>query len=237
MGCCARPYAVSAAASSASTLLAVGHQLSEAAVPVVVGVVLDRAVGTGDGSALVLWLAVVVGVFVVLASCGGHRLLVDGPGRAPSRPRPPAAGRRAGPGPAGGAPGRPGEQVGLASSDADRTARIVRSSPEVASALAALAAGAVVLFAASPWLALAVLVGVPLVLLSSRLLARPLVGRAEAEQATLAATTVGGHRPGHRAARGQGHRGRAGGGEAYARASRTALRARLAAVTAWRAAT
>ena len=54
----------------ASALLAVGHQLSEAAVPVVVGVVLDRAVGTGDGSALVLWLVVVVGVFVVLASCG-----------------------------------------------------------------------------------------------------------------------------------------------------------------------
>ena len=53
-----------------SALLAVGHQLSEAAVPVVVGVVLDRAVGTGDGSALALWLAVVVGVFVVLASCG-----------------------------------------------------------------------------------------------------------------------------------------------------------------------
>ena len=53
-----------------SALLALGHQLSEAAAPVVVGVVLDRAVGTGDGSVLPLWLAVVAGVFVVLASCG-----------------------------------------------------------------------------------------------------------------------------------------------------------------------
>ena len=50
-----------------STILAAGHQLSEAAVPVVVGVALDRAVGTGNGSALALWLAVVAGVFVVLA--------------------------------------------------------------------------------------------------------------------------------------------------------------------------
>ena len=53
-----------------STVLAGGHQLSEAAVPVVVGVALDRAVGTGDGSALLLWLGVVAGVFVVLAGCG-----------------------------------------------------------------------------------------------------------------------------------------------------------------------
>ena len=145
-----------------SAPLAVGHQLSEAAVPVVVGVVLDRAVGTGDGSALALWLAVVVGVFVVLASCGAIGYwLMDRPGCAPGAMSAYAAarvldllgGRRGGPanrsawpaptptGAARSSPPTPGWPV-----------RWPRWSP-----------GAV-LFSASPMLALAVLIGVPVVL-------------------------------------------------------------------------
>ena len=108
-----------------SALLAVGHQLSEAAVPVVVGVVLDRAVGTGDGAALGLWLAVVAGVFVVLASCGAvaYWLMDRARLRAGRDVRLAVAARALDP--TGGAPGRPGEQVGLASSDADRAATII----------------------------------------------------------------------------------------------------------------
>ena len=107
----------------------------------VVGVVLDRAVGTGDGSALGLWLAVVAGVFVVLASCGavGYWLMDRARLRAGRDVRLRVAARALDP--AGGAPGRPGEQVGLASSDADRTATIINVYARVASALAALAAG------------------------------------------------------------------------------------------------
>ena len=214
-----------------SALLAVGHQLSEAAVPVVVGVVLDRAVGTGDGSALTLWLAVVVGVFVVLASCGaiGYWLMDRARLRAGRDVRVRVAARVLDP--AGGAPGRPGEQVGLASSDADRSGQIVTAYARVASALAALVAGGAVLFAASPLLALAVLTGVPVVLVASRLLARPLVGRAEREQATLAAATAAATDlvTGLRVLKGIGAEPAAAAG--YARSSQTALRARLAAVT------
>jgi putative ABC transport system ATP-binding protein len=215
-----------------STLLAVGHQLSEAAVPVVVGVVLDRAVGTGDGSALALWLAVVSGVFVVLASCGaiGYWLMDRARLRAGRDVRVRVAARVLDP--AGGAPGRPGEQVGLASSDADRSGQIVTAYARVASALAALVAGSAVLFSASPMLALAVLTGVPVVLGASRLLARPLVGRVEREQSTLAATTAAATDlvTGLRVLKGIGAEPAAAAG--YARTSQTALRARLTAATA-----
>ena len=214
-----------------SALLAVGHQLSEAAVPVLVGVVLDRAVGTGDESALGGWLAVVAGVFVVLAGSAavGYWLMDRAKLRAGRDVRLQVAARSLDA--AGGAPGRPGEQVGLASSDADRTASIVSVLPQVVSKSAALVAGTAVLFAISPWLALVVLAGVPLVLLASRLLARPLVGRAETEQATLAATTstAADLITGLRVVKGIGAERAA--GAAYARTSRAALRARLAAVT------
>ena len=216
----------------ASALLAIGHQLSEAAVPVLVGVALDRAVGTGDGSALVLWLTVVALVFVVLTSCGaiGYWLLDRARFRAARDLRVRVAARVLDA--VGGAPGRPGEQIGLASSDADRTAQYVNAGTNIASSIAALVAGSVVLFSASPVLALAVLAGVPVVLLASRLLARPLVGRAEAEQATLAAATSAATDlvSGLRVVKGIGAEAAA--GAAYARASQTALRARLAAATA-----
>ena len=88
------------------------------------------------------------------------------------------------------------------------------------------------LFAASPLLALIVLAGVPIVLVASRLLARPLVGRAEAEQSTLAAATSAATDlvTGLRVVKGIGAEPAA--GAAYARSSQHALRARLAAVTA-----
>ena len=99
-----------------------------------------------------------------------------------------------------------------------------------ASSAAALVAGAAVLFAASPVLAAAVLAGVPIVIGASRLLARPLIGRAEAEQTTLAAATSTATDliTGLRVVKGIGAERAA--STAYARASQTALRARLAAV-------
>jgi putative ABC transport system ATP-binding protein len=215
-----------------AALMAIGHQLSEAAVPVVVGVALDRAVGTGNGSALVVWLAVVVGVFVVLLSCGsiGYWILDRARFRAARDLRVRVAARVLDA--AGGAPGRPGEQVGLASSDADRTAQYVTAGTNITSSIAALVAGTAVLLSASPVLALAVVVGVPMVLLVSQLLARPLVGRAEAEQDTLAAATSAATDlvSGLRVVKGIGAEAAA--AAAYARASQTALRARLHAATA-----
>lgn len=214
----------------AASLFVAGHQLSEAAVPVVVGVVIDLAVSTGDGWALLRWLAAVVGVFVVLATSAylGYWRLVRAEKQAGHELRLDVARRVLHP--AGGAPGRSGELVSLAGSDADRAGLVCAAIVVAIAALAALAGGAVVLISASPLLGLVVLVGTPLVLVATRLLARPLVGRAEAEQETLAAATgvATDLVTGLRVIKGIGAEDAAGG--TYRRASRTALAARLAAV-------
>ncbi|MDN5932350.1 MAG: ABC transporter ATP-binding protein/permease [Pseudonocardia sp.] len=214
----------------AASLLVAGHQLSEAAVPVVVGVVIDLAVSTGDGSALLRWLAAVAAVFVVLATSAyfGYWLLVRTEKQSAHELRMDVTRRVLHP--AGGAPGRSGELVSLAGSDADRAGLVCAAIVVGFAALAALAGGAVVLISASLLLGLVVLVGTPLVLVASRLLARPLVGRAESEQETLAAATgvATDLVTGLRVRKGIGAEEAA--GETYRRASRAALAARLAAV-------
>ncbi|MFD0598615.1 hypothetical protein ACFQZ4_45275 [Catellatospora coxensis] len=50
-----------------SALLSTGHQAGEAMVPVVIGLVVDRAVGTGSSSELLVWLGVLGAVFVTLS--------------------------------------------------------------------------------------------------------------------------------------------------------------------------
>lgn len=47
-------------------LLAIVWQVGESAVPVVMGLAIDRALATGDAGQLVLWLAVLTGLYVVL---------------------------------------------------------------------------------------------------------------------------------------------------------------------------
>ena len=214
---------------AAGSLLVALHQLAEAAVPVTVGWVIDLAVVGRDPDALVRWLAVVVGVFVVLASSAyvGYWLGARTERMAAHRIRMDVAARVLHP--AGGAPGRSGELVSTAGADADRAGLVCRAIWAGAGALAALAGGAVVLLDASVVLGLVVLGGVPLVLLSSRLLARPLVGRAEAEQEALAAATAVATDvvTGLRVIKGIGAERAA--GRTYRAASRAALRARLAA--------
>ncbi|MDA0181706.1 ABC transporter ATP-binding protein/permease [Solirubrobacter phytolaccae] len=51
-----------------SMLLAIVWQVGEAAVPVVMGVAIDRALGTGDAGALVLWIGVLVALYVALTA-------------------------------------------------------------------------------------------------------------------------------------------------------------------------
>ncbi len=215
-----------------ASLLVAGHQLAEAAVPVVVGLVIDLAVATGDGGALLGGSAAVVAVFAVLAGCAyvGYWRAVRAERRAGHGIRLDVAGRVLHPG--GGAPGRSGELVSLAGSDADRAGLVCAAIVSAVAALAALAGGAVVLLGASVPLGLVVLGGVALVLLASRLLARPLVGRAEAEQEALAAATGTATDlvTGLRVLAGIGAGAAA--AEGYRRASRRALAARLAAVRA-----
>src|SRR5690606_11501850 len=150
-------------------LLVALHQLAEAAVTVAVGWVIDLALVNRDSGALLRWLAVVTGVFAVLAASGyggywlgrrtehlaAHRIRMDVVARVLH--------------PAGGAPGRPGELVSTAGADAIRAGLFSRALWGGAGALAALAGGAVVLLDASVVLGLVVLGGVPLVMVSARL--------------------------------------------------------------------
>ncbi|GAA1280563.1 ABC transporter ATP-binding protein [Pseudonocardia aurantiaca] len=211
-----------------SSLLVAGHQLSEAAVPVTVGWAIDLAIGSASGIALLRWLGIVAGVFVVLAACGyfGYWLAIRTERQAAHEIRLAIAGRVLHPG--GGAPGRSGELVSLAGSDADRAGLVCQAVAATAGALAALAGGAVVLLQASVLLGLVVLGGVPVIMVASRLLARPLVARAEAEQTALAAATgvATDVVTGLRVLKGIGAERAA--AESYRRASRSALHARLA---------
>jgi putative ABC transport system ATP-binding protein len=223
-GALARPRELGLAA-----LLVALHQLAEAAVPVAVGWVIDLAVVDRDSGALLRWLGVVVAVFAVLSTSAlfgywwgartekmaAHRIRMDVAERVLH--------------PAGGVPGRSGELVSTAGSDADRAGEVCRVIWGGIATLAALAGGAVVLLDASVVLGLVVLGGVPLVLLASRLLARPLVGRAEAEQGSLAAATAVATDviSGLRVIKGIGAERAA--AESYRTASRAALRARLSA--------
>jgi len=215
-----------------SSLLVSGHQLAEAAVPVVVGVVVDRALGTGSSGALGRWLLVVTVVFGVLAGSAyvGYWVAIRAERRAANAVRLRVAARVLDP--SGGAPGGQGELLSLAGSDADRTALVCRAVVSGAGAVSALVGGAVVLLQSSAVLALVVLLGIPLVLVASRLLSRPLVARAEAEQQSLAgavdvATELV---TGVRVLRGIGAEAAATAG--YVRASQAALRARLRAARA-----
>lgn len=220
--------------TSVSTLFVVGHQLCEAAVPVVVGAALDRAVRTGDGGALGLWLAVVVGVFLALATCGyvGYWLLSRAEYSIRRDLRIDLVRRALDP--RGGLGRRPGESsaslVGIAGTDAARAAIVVDVVVLLAGTLAALAAGSAVLLNASPVLAVVVLVGAAVVLGTSHLLSGPLVGRAEREQETLAeATAVATDLvEGLRVVKGIGAERAA--AESYRATSTTALGARLHAV-------
>ncbi len=205
-------------------------QLSEAAVPVAVGFVIDTAVATGDPAALGRGLALTAAVFAVLATAGfvGSRLGERAERRAGHEVRLAVARRVLDP--AGGAPGRAGELASIAGSDADRTASVCRVITE-SGALAALVGGAAVLLRASVLLGSVVLLGVAAVLLVSRLLAGPLARRAEAEQDALAAATavaadlVTGLRVLHGIGAGDAA------ARTYRAASAAALRTRLAATT------
>lgn len=211
----------------AAAVLIAMLQLAEAAVPVAVGSVIDLGVATGEFGPLVRGLAVLAGVFLVLATSGffGGRLAERAERGAAHEIRLDVARRVLDP--AGGAPGRAGELVSIAGSDADRTAQICRVIAELGAA-AALVGGAAVLVGTSPLLGMVVLLGVAGVLVASQLLARPLAGRAEAEQEALAtATAVAADLvTGLRVLKGIG--ADRGGVRTYRAASQAALRARLA---------
>ncbi|MEV1081577.1 ABC transporter ATP-binding protein [Streptomyces sp. NPDC050211] len=165
-------------------LLGSGHQAGEALVPVLIGVVIDRAVTDSDTGALLRWLAVLAVVYTGLAlsyrygAWSGDRAAAQAEHdlritlvRRVLHPR------------GGAEEGRlPGALANVATEDAKRVGAVNMALMAGISALAGILACAVVLLRASVTLGLVVLLGTPVLLWLGHLLSKPLESRSEAEQ-------------------------------------------------------
>ncbi|MCX4562731.1 ABC transporter ATP-binding protein/permease [Streptomyces phaeochromogenes] len=166
------------------SLLGSGHQLGEALVPVLIGVVIDRAVTKSDTGALVLWLGVLAVVYVGLAlswrfgAWSGDRSAV----RAEHALRIALVRRVLHPG-GGAEEGRlPGALANIATEDAKRVGAVNMAVMYGISALVGILTTAVVLLRTSVTLGLVVLLGTPVLLWLGHLLSKPLESRSETEQ-------------------------------------------------------
>jgi putative ABC transport system ATP-binding protein len=179
-----------------------GHQICEALVPVVIGVIIDRAVATGDVGALVLWVAVLAVLFVVLSLMWrfGARLLTYAEAGEGCTLRVEVAGKILEP------RGirtdlQSGELLTISSSDADNTSYLLDYIPRIVASLTATAVCAIALLVINVPLGLGVVLGTPLVLVFLHLSAPLITRRIQHQQetagraASVATDLVAGLRP------------------------------------------
>ncbi|MEV1021115.1 ABC transporter ATP-binding protein [Streptomyces sp. NPDC050264] len=166
------------------SVLSSAHQTGEALVPVLIGLIVDRAVARPDGGALAGWLVVLIAVYGMLsvgfrmgamageraAEQAAHRLRLDIVGRVLA----PHGGAEAG--------RPPGALVNVATEDARRVGALNMALTLGVAAVVGVVAGAVLLLRASLPLGLLVLVGAPVLMVLGHFLARPLEHRSAAEQ-------------------------------------------------------
>lgn len=166
------------------------HQAGEAAVPILIGVVIDRAIAPGNLSALLLWLGVLGAVFLVLSvsyqrsvlamvsvfGYGEHDLRLLAARRA-LHPRGLRTARH------------PGELLSIATSDTGRVAGIAWSIAQQAATLMAVAAATIALLVISVPLGIGVAVGAVAVLFVMQWLARPLERAGATEQQAVASAS------------------------------------------------
>lgn len=217
---------------AAGVVLLSGHQAAEALVPVMIGVIIDRAVGTGDTLALVWWVFVLGVLFASLTTSWrlGARHLVVAMQREMHQLRIEVVARVLDP--RGHRTGmRAGEVLQVATSDAERAATVMEAGSMGAAAVVGLGVSAVSLLTIDVPLGLAVLVGVPLLVAGLQLLSPLLTRRAAAAQETAGETTALATDlvRGVRALRGIGAQASA--ADTYRASSRTTLRASLRAAT------
>ncbi|RLP97248.1 ABC transporter ATP-binding protein [Micromonospora sp. CV4] len=175
----------------AGTLLLCLHQVTEVLVPVAIGVIIDRAVATGDVPALLLSLAGLAALFTVLAFAyrTGARLAYAAVEREAHAVRVEIAGRALDP--RGHRSGmRDGELLSVTASDAELSALVVRVAGLSAAAITAIVVAAVALLVVDVPLGLGVLVGVPLVVVALQRMAPLLTRRSASQQEALATTTA-----------------------------------------------
>ncbi|MGY0233768.1 ABC transporter ATP-binding protein [Longispora urticae] len=165
-------------------VLAAAHQAGEVMVPVLIGVVIDRAVATGNSWQLWAWLAVLGVVFAALST--SFRLSARSAERANEQAahvlRVSVTERVLHP--RGGADtGRlSGALVTLATSDAQRVGAVNGALVWGIAALLGITTGAVALLRVSVPLGLLVLLGTPPLLFLAHLIGRPLERRSDVEQ-------------------------------------------------------
>ena len=178
------------------------HQVCESLVPIFIGVIVDRAIGPGDGGALVLWVAALAVLFVVLTTVyrfgarqlmlaiavEAHTLRVEVAAKI-MHPRGIRTDRRA------------GDLLTVSTTDTDNTSYLLDYVPRIAGAVTATVVSAVALLVIDVRLGLAVLVGTPVVLLALQA-GTPLITKRVTEQqeraaeaTSLATDLVSGLRP------------------------------------------
>lgn len=213
-------------------LLAIGHQVSEALVPVVSGVVIGRAVATGDVTAILLGVVTILVLFAVLASSAAvgyyllgktavaeaHRLRVRAVRRILTDPT--STRRR-----------QPGELLSITSSDTQATTQMIEAVGGLVASSVGLLVATVVLLRIDLTLGLGLLVAVGILVAVVQLLGPYLERRLSARQEAvgLAASVASDLLTGLRSLRGFG-----GVAEAilrYRKASRTSLSATIAATS------
>ncbi|WP_120338159.1 ABC transporter transmembrane domain-containing protein [Cryobacterium soli] len=189
------------AALVAATGLLMTHALAETAIPVIIGVTIDRAVLPADPAALTGWLGLLIGVFLVLTVSyqSAARLMVTiyGYGEQALRQlalsrilRPRLSTRTL----------TPGEALTYVTSDAYRVAGVAWSVAQQCATLAAIAGSALAMSAISPLATLVVFASTATMMLVMRLVSRPLESRGLSEQraATEAGAVAGDFMSGYR---------------------------------------
>ncbi|MEU4691514.1 ABC transporter ATP-binding protein [Actinoplanes sp. NPDC023714] len=176
---------------SAGVALLCLHQATEALVPVAIGIVIDRAVATGDVPALLISLAGLAALFAVLACAWrfGSRLGYGAAEREAHLLRVEIAEKALDPrGQRSGL--RDGELLSVAAGDTEQAVEAVRAVGLTMAACTALLVSAIALVVVNVPLGVGVLVLVPMALLGLQRLAPLLTRRSDAQQAALAATTA-----------------------------------------------
>ncbi|GAA4534214.1 ABC transporter ATP-binding protein [Amycolatopsis samaneae] len=168
-----------------ASVLAAGHQAGEALVPVVIGVVIDRAVAGGSAWVLLGWLVVLGAVFAVLSTCYrfGARAAEQAAERSAHELRLDLGRRVLHPGGGAETGNLAGELVSIGTADARRVGVVDAIIPFGVAAFSGLLVSAVLLLRMSVPLGLLVLLGTPPILVLAHLIGKPLERRSEAEQA------------------------------------------------------
>jgi putative ABC transport system ATP-binding protein len=216
------------------TALLVTHQVCESVVPIVIGAVIDRAIGTGDTGALVRWLVALAVLFAVLSvawftNAVATERACQGAEHA-TRLRLVARVLAA----TGGVERRfkVGKLVSIANSDSAEVGRLGDHVPGAIGAGAAVVVALGFLLAVDARLGLLILAGLPAVLAVEKLMADRLVDRwaDEQEQSSEAAAVATDLMAGLRVLKGLGAEQAAAG--RYRRASQASLAATLRAASA-----